>query len=139
MKLNLSQVDVWAAEIEDKPGALANKLQALAAGGANLEFVISRRAEKEGMGVVFVSPIKGAKVIRAAKAAWFDKTASLHCLRIQGPDKPGAGAQITTALAQAGINLRGLSAAAVGKQFIMYIAFDGDQDIKKSAQVLKKL
>ena len=139
MKLNLSRVDVWAAEIEDKPGALANKLQILAAGGANLEFVISRRADREGMGVVFVSPIKGAKAVRAARAAWFDKTASLHCLRFQGPDKPGAGAKITTALAEAGINLRGLSAAAVGKQFIMYIAFDVDQDIKKSAGVLKKL
>jgi len=139
MKLKLSRVDVWAAEIEDKPGGLASKLLTLANAGVNLEFVISRRAEKEGTGVVFVSPIKGAKAVRAARAAWFDKTSSLHCLRVQGPDKAGTGARITAALAEAGINLRGLSAAAVGKQFIMYIAFDSDQDIKKSAGVLKKL
>ena len=140
MKLAMSRVNVWAAEIEDRPGGLAHRLQALKEAGVNLEFVISRRApEKEGTGVVFVTPIKGAKQVRAAQAAWFNKTDSLHCLRIQGPDKPGMGADLTTALGQAGINLRGVSAAAIGKQFVMFIAFDNDQDVAKAMKVIRKL
>ena len=140
MKLAMSRVNVWAAEIEDRPGGLAHRLQALKGAGVNLEFVISRRApEKEGTGVVFVTPIKGAKQIRAAQAAWFNKTDSLHCLRIHGADKPGLGATITAALAEAGINLRGVSAAALGEQFVMYIAFDNDADQAQAMKVIKKL
>ena len=140
MKLAMSRVNVWAAEIEDRPGGLAHRLQALKDAGVNLEFVISRRApEKEGTGVVFVTPIKGAKQIRAAQAAWFNKTDSLHGLRIQGADKPGMGATLTTALGQAGINLRGVSAAAIGNQFVMFIAFDNDQDLAKAMKVIRTL
>lgn len=139
MKLALSKVDVWAAEVEDRPGSLAAKLAALKQAGANLQFVISRRApDKEGAGVVFVTPIKGARQIRAAQGAWFDKTASLRCLCVQGPDRPGLGADLTAALAQAGLNLRGLTAAAVGKRFVMYVALDSEADLKKAIQVLGK-
>src|ERR1700694_4308814 len=58
------RVDTWAASIPDRAGALAAKLNALSAGDVNLEFVVARRsAEKKGTGVVFVTPIKGAKQI----------------------------------------------------------------------------
>ena len=54
MKLDITRVDVWAAGIEDQPGGLAQKLDALAKAGANLEFLIARRApEKPGTGVLY--------------------------------------------------------------------------------------
>ena len=119
MRLKVSRTDTWAAAIDDRPGGLADKLAALAAAGANLEFIIARRApEQRGSGVVFVTPLKGAKQIKAAEAAGFQRTESLHSLRVQGADKPGTGAKLTRALAEAGINLRGLSAAALGKRYI---------------------
>ena len=140
MKLNVSRTDTWAATIDDRPGGLADKLAALAAAGANLEFIIARRApELRGSGVVFVTPLKGAKQIKAAEAAGFQKTESLHSLRIEGADKPGMGAKVTTALAETGINLRGLSAAAVGKRYVAHLALDTAQDAAKAAAVLKKL
>ena len=49
-------------------------------------------------------------------------------MRIEGPDKPGLGAQLTCALAKAGINLRGLSAAAIGKRCVVYLALDTAAD-----------
>jgi hypothetical protein len=140
MKLNVSRTDTWAATIDDRPGGLADKLAALAAAGANLEFIIARRApELRGSGVVFVTPLRGAKQIKAAEAAGFQKTESLHSLRIEGADKPGTGAKVTTALAETGINLRGLSAAAVGKRYVAHLAVDSAQDAAKAAAVLKKL
>jgi hypothetical protein len=140
MKLNVSRTDTWAATIDDRPGGLADKLAALAAAGTNLEFIIARRApELRGSGVVFVTPLKGAKQIKAAKTAGFQKTESLHSLRIEGADKPGTGARMTTALAEAGINLRGLSAAAVGKRYVAHLALDTAQDAAKVAAVLKRL
>ena len=140
MKLNVSRTDTWASTIEDRPGGLADKLAALAAAGANLEFIIARRApEQRGNGVVFVTPLKGARQIKAAKTAGFQKTESLHSLRIEGADKPGTGARLTAAIANAGINLRGLSAAAVGKRYVAHLALDTAQDAAKAAAVLKKL
>lgn len=133
-------VDTWAAEMEDKPGALAGKLKALAASGANLEFVIARCAhDKPGMGVVFVTPIKGAKQVKAAEAAGFTKTESLYTLRVEGADKCGQGARLTQALADAGLNLRGLSAAAIGKKFICHIALESKADATKAVRILNKL
>ena len=140
MKLNVSRTDTWATVIDDRPGGLADKLAALAAAGANLELIVARRApELRGSGVLFVTPLKGAKQIKAAEAAGFQKTESLHSLRVEGADKPGMGAKLTQALAEAGINLRGLSAAALGKRYVSHMALDTAKDAAKAAVVLKKL
>jgi hypothetical protein len=140
MKLMVSRTDTWAAAIEDRPGGLADKLGALAAAGVNLEFIIARRApEQRGNGVVFVTPLKGARQIKAAEAAGFQKTDSLHSLRVEGADKPGMGAKLAKTLAEAGINLRGLSAAALGKRCVTHLALDTVQDAAKAVAVLRKL
>jgi hypothetical protein len=140
MKLKVSRTDTWAATIDDRPGGLADKLAALAAAGVNLEFIIARRApEQRRSGVVFVTPLKGAKQIKAAEAAGFQRTGSLYSVRVEGADKPGMGARLTGALAEAGLNLRGLSAAALGKSYVTYLALDTAQDAAKAAAVLKKL
>ena len=140
MKLSISRTDVWAATVDDRPGAVAEKLGALAAAGVNLGFIIARRApEQRGSGVLFVTPVKGAKQVKAAEASGFQRTESLHSLRAEGLDKAGTGANMTKALAAAGINLRGISAAAIGKRFVTYLALDSDTDAAKAAGVLKKL
>jgi hypothetical protein len=140
MAFNAIRVDTWAASIEDQPGSLAAKLSVLADAGVNLEFVIARRTpEKPGKGVVFVIPIQGAAGSRAARRAGFAKTKSLHTVRIEGPDKPGQGAKIMTALAEKGLNLRGLSASAIGNKFVTYIATDSPADAAKTVRILKAL
>ncbi len=140
MKLNVSKTDVWAATIEDRPGGLADKLDGLAAAGTNLEFIISRRTpEQAGKGVVFITPVKGAKQVKAAQAAGFKKTEKLHSIRVEGGDKPGMGSKLTQAMTQAGVNLRGLSAAAFGRRFVAYLALDTAADATKVSGILKKL
>ncbi len=138
--MKTQRVDTWAAAIKDKPGALAAKFKALSAAGVNLEFVIARRSpEKRGAGVVFVTPIKGPKQCGAARAAGFKKTKSLHTVRIEGLNKRGQGMRLTQVLADNGLNLRGLSAAAIGNKFICHIAMDSGADASKAARILSKL
>lgn len=140
MTLKAERVDTWAASIEDKPGSLSAKLNALASAGVNLEFVIARRApDKPGTGVVFVTPIQGAAACRAARQAGFEKTQSLHTVRVEGPDQAGQGSTITRVLAENGLNLRGLSAAAIGKKFVAHIAVDSASDAAKAVRALKGL
>jgi hypothetical protein len=138
--MQVERMDTWAASLEDQPGTLATKLEALAKAGVNLEFIIARRTpEKAGSGVVFVIPIKGAAAARAAKAAGFEKTEVLNTVRVEGTHKPGQGALLTRALAGQDINLRGLSAAAIGQKFVAYLALDSVEDAKKAMGILKKI
>lgn len=126
--------------MEDKPGSLATKLNALSDGRVSLEFVIARRApDKPGKGVVFVASIHGAGGTRAARQAGFQKTKSLHTVRIEGPDKRGQGANIARKLSEGGLNLRGLSAAAIGSKFVAYLALDTATEAAKAVRLLRKL
>ncbi|HTY89419.1 MAG TPA: hypothetical protein VMB80_18360 [Candidatus Acidoferrum sp.] len=138
--MKTQRVETWVASITDKPGGLAAKLKTLAAGGVNLEFIIARRApDKPGTGVVFITPVRGAKQTRAAKNAGFHPTNKLHTVRIEGADRPGLGARLTQALAGEGLNLRGLSAAAIGKKFVCHIAVDSEAAATKAARILRRL
>jgi hypothetical protein len=139
MALDVTRVQTWAAGIEDVPGGVAGKLEALAEAGADLDFVIARRSpDKPATGVVFVAPIAQAQE-GAAKEAGFDTSDSLHTLRVQGPDAPGLGARMTRAVADAGLNMRGLSAAAIKGQCVCYLAFDTDADAEKAAGIIRNL
>jgi len=137
MGLNAERVDVWAATIEDQPGGLAEKLTPLAEAGADLEFVVARRAaEKPGTGVVFVTPLQG-DAQTAAAGAGFAVADSMHSVRITGDNAPGIGAQLTAKLADAGINLRGLSAAVIGQRFVMYLALDTAEAAEQAMALLQ--
>ena len=139
MPYSIRKVDVWAAEIDDRPGGLTGKLEALAKAGASLEFIIARRApDKPGKGVVFLTPVRGAKQTGAAINAGLGTTDSLHSVRVEGPDRPGLGTKMTRALADAGINLRGLSAAALGRKSVAYFAFDTADDAANAIKLLRK-
>ncbi len=140
MALKVERVDTWAAALADKPGSLAAKLKELSSAGVNLEFVIARRApEKPGKGVLFVAPIKGASAARAARAAGFMQTKTLHSVRVRGADKRGRGSELAGVLAANKLNLRGLSAAAIDKKFVTYIALDSRADVTKAIKVLRRL
>ena len=139
MAIEITEVEVWAGDIVDRAGGLAEKLEAVSKAGADLEFVIARRQpDKPGTGVVFLAPLEGAGQVRAAKDAGLSPAETMHSLRVEAADRPGLGARITRAVADAGVNMRGLSACAFGRQCIMYLAFDSDADCKKASQALKK-
>jgi len=140
MELLVERVDVWAAPIQDRPGGVAALLKTLHKAGADLSFVVARRApDKPGTGVVFVTPLQGEREIRAASEAGFNVTQSLHSIRIMGHDKAGILAELSQALAEAGINLRGLSASVVGSQFVAYVGVDSLEDVNHAIHVLSRL
>lgn len=132
--------EVWAAGLEDKPGALANVLSALAEAGADLDFIVARRApDKPGTGVVFVTPLRGDREIEAAGELGFTASNRLHSLRIEGRNERGVAARITRRLAEAGLNLRGFSGAAIGTQFVLHMAFDTAEDAKHAVALLREM
>jgi len=129
---------VWAATIEDTPGALAGMLAALSDAGADLESIIARRApDHPGKGVVFVTPLRSDREVDAAAQLGFNVTQTLHSVRVQGPNQPGVAARLVQQLADGGVNLRGFSASAAGSEFIAYIAVDSLEDANQVMAILQ--
>ena len=139
MAVKATKAEVWVATLEDRAGGAAEKLEALARGGANLEMVLARRTDQPGQGVMFVTPVKGAKAVKAAQEAGFGKPENIHSVRIEGSDKPGLGSKIARALGDAGVSFRGISAVAIGRKFVSYLACDSADDAARAISVLKKL
>lgn len=138
MAYTVSKVDIWTGGIDDRVGGLASKLQQLAQAGADLQVVIARRQPHQpGRGIVFLGPITGAKAKKAASAAGLRKAGDLAALRVEGRNKAGECHQLAHRLAQAGINLRGISASVLGGKFVVFLAFDSEADAATAARVLR--
>lgn len=140
VELLVEREDVWAASVDDQAGALAAKLSALTDAGADLDFIVVRRApEKPGTGVVFVTPLRGDREVRAAAAVGFLVTSSLRSVRAEGPNEPGAAAKLAKVVGDAGINMRGFSAAALGTRFVVHIGVDSAEDEEAAIRLLSGL
>jgi hypothetical protein len=123
----------------DKPGGLSGILTDLYQAGADLDFIIARRApEKPGTGVVFITPIRGDREVEAASTLGFNLTSSMDAVRIEGDNKPGAAARLTGLVADAGINVRGFSVAVIGTRFIAYIGFDSTNDAETAIKIIQE-
>jgi hypothetical protein len=140
MALKATKADVWAVSIDDRAGGIAEKLEPLAKAGANFEMVFARRTpENPGKGMLFVTPVKGAKVTRAARDAGMGTPQTIYSVRLEGADRPGLGAKVVRALGDAGISVRGISGIAIGRKFVSYVACDSAEDQANAIATLKKL
>jgi hypothetical protein len=138
MPYDVKKLDVWTGEIDDTVGGLATKLEPLAKAGVDLQFLVARRQpSRPRRGVVFLSGIAGAKGTKAAAAAGLAKASDVVALRVEGPNKAGAAYQITRRLADAGLNLRGVSAGVMGRKFQLFLAFDSAADADTAARSLR--
>ena len=138
MSLKVTKMDVWSGEIQDQPGGLSGVLRQLADANADLEMVVARRQpDRPGAGIVFLAPVKGRKATAAAAVAGLSPAPGVAALRVEGTNRPGLGAKMTGAIADSGVNLRGLSAAVLGSRFVAYMAFDSAVDADKAAKAIK--
>ncbi len=138
MPYTIKKTEVWAGDILNRPGMLARVLESLTAAGAQLEFIIARRAS-EKTSRVFVSPLKGKKQQNAARDVGLLPAVGINALRIEGPDRQGLGAEISRCVAAADINLRGVSVAIIGRKAIFYLAFKTEGEAKAAAKAIRKL
>lgn len=138
MAFEVAQVDIWAGELEDRPGALASmlaRLQMLAQ--IDLDFIIARLAhDKPGRGVVYLAPLAEPDQQQAATEAGLHRSQSIHAVRVVGPDRPGLSAGLAGTLAAGDLNLVGMSAAAKRGVAIVYLRFAAAADAAAAVRLL---
>lgn len=140
MRFRLDRVHVWAGEVDDKPGGVASTLAALAAAGANLAFVFTRRLpEKPGKGILYVAPLNTAEQIKAAKAVGLHEVHDPVVMRVEGDNEQGLAHRLTQQWALAGISFQGLSMVVMNGKFVGYAAFDTVGDSNHAAEILADL
>lgn len=137
MSHTVQSVEVWAGDLRNRPGMLARVLEALSAAGARLELVVARRVT-ENTSRVFVAPLKGKAQKKAAADVGLSPARGMNTLRLEAPDKAGLGARLTRAIADADINIRGLTAAAMRAKLVLYVAFKTAAEAKAAAVRLRK-
>ena len=134
----IERVDVWSASVTDKTGGLSWLLKGMDEAGADFNFIIARRTpENPGSGVVFVTPIRGDREVKAASTLGFSLTRSVGAVCFEADNKPGATARLTGLIANAGINIRGLSVAVIGTRFVAYIGFDSTNDAETAVSIFQ--
>jgi hypothetical protein len=140
MDLLVEREDVWAASVDERPGALADMLSTLTDAGADFDFIIVRRApEKPGTGVVFVTPLRADREVRAATNLGFSVTSKLHSVYVEGENQPGIAANLARAIGDAGVKIRGMSLAVLGTRFVGHFGVDSLEDEKEVIRVLSAL
>jgi hypothetical protein len=137
MTLDVRRVQVWCADIPDRPGAAAAKIEAVTRAGAELEYVFARpNPNKPDVGVLFVAPITGDGQMQAAREVGLGPALDVFMLRVQALLRPGLGSEIMSKLAIAGINVRGISVSTAAPRFSAYLAFDRLDDLTHAVQVV---
>jgi hypothetical protein len=137
--LQVSNVQVWAREIDDRPGALADVLRAVTEAGGNIECVVARREPgMPGKGQVFVTLARSRNAQDAvAAAAGLNRVDDVVTLRVEGQDQPGLGGRLTGALEKAQINVRGVTASVIGGNFVCYVGLDSAHDAQAALPAIK--
>ena len=132
----VAPIEIWVKEIRNRPGELAEILSRLHVAGSHLEVVVARPHDA-GSSVVFVAPLLSESEVRAAHLMGLEVSENMHALRIAGPDDAGLGARITRVLADARLNIRGVTGAAMGGRMVLYVRFENRDDKQRGLEALR--
>lgn len=139
MATTIKKIELWSVVVDNKAGALAAVLEPLAQAGADLEIVMATAIPGAGgKASIGVFPIKGRKVIAAARAAGLVPAATMPSLLVGGDNRAGLGGRMSESLAAAGINIGVAVAQVVGGSFSALFGFANQADATRAAALLKK-
>jgi hypothetical protein len=137
MAITVKSVKLWALHGPDKTGFLADALEPLASAGANLRVVMAYcNPGQPDRAAIEVFPVSGKKAEAAARAAGLSPS-DTACLLVEGDDRPGLGAALGRAIAQAGVSMSFLIAETVGRKFSAVMGFRSQADAATAAKVAK--
>ena len=131
----IRRIDYYYTSVTDKPGEAARILGALHNAGVNLLAFSGFPAGARRAQLDFI----------AADSAAFSKTAKKSGVKlsprksgflIQGEDRPGALAEITSKLASAGINITAVDAICSGEGRYGALLWVKAPDVRRAAKVL---
>ena len=115
MSFHLDRVHVWACEVPDEAGGVANKLHALAEAGANCNTSVRvANPTARAPASCNIAPVTGPETTLAAKAVGLREVFSPVIVRVEGDNQSGLAARLTKEWALADISFTGLTMTVLG-------------------------
>jgi len=137
MALAVKRITLWRREVENQPGVLADTLEPLAEAGTDLQLVMGYRfPETTTRAAIELFPVSGRKATTAAERAGL-RPFELACLLVEGDNRPGLGAGIGRALAEAGVNIVFLVAQVFGRRFTAVMGFEDEAAAGAATKTIK--
>ena len=138
MPLSVKRITLWRADVENQSGVLARVLEPLAAAGADLRVVMGYRfPTTPERSAVELYPVSGRRVTEAAGRGGL-AASDIPCLLVEGDNRPGWGAQMARALANAGINIAFVMAQVIGRRFAAVLGLENDAAAVEAMKIIKK-
>jgi len=120
--MGVQKQTVQKTAIEDRPGALQELLSSIGDSGANVVFMIALSAGA-GKGAAYVIADK-PEVLKDAVKSTELAVEELTGFLLSGADKVGLGAEVTTPLSDAGINIVLSTATVAAGEYQLLILVD---------------
>jgi hypothetical protein len=137
MALTVKRITLWRADVPNEPGVLAKTLEPLAEAGADLRLVMGYRfPEMPEHSAIELYPVSGRRPTAAAGEAGL-AASDIPCVLVEGDNRPGLGAAMARALADAGINIAFLMAQVLGRKFTAAFGFADDATAANATRVIK--
>jgi hypothetical protein len=139
MSVTIKKATLWRTEVPHERGALASALQPLAVAGAHLHVVMGYAFPGDpSRAAIEVFPVTGKRQQDAARAAGLAPS-GIACLLVQGRDRAGLGAELSEAIAAAGINVSFIMAHAIGRGFSAVFGFASEADAANAARAMRRV
>jgi hypothetical protein len=129
------RVEYYYVTVADKPGAGTTVMKPLKQHGVNLLAYLGFPVAK-GQSQIDLVPERPDALKQAAAKAGLKLSGAKSAFLIQGGDRPGAVAEITGKLADAGINITASAAAAAGGGRFGMIVWVAPADFERAARTL---
>ena len=139
MPLSVKRITLWRADVQNQAGVLARVLEPLAAAGADLRVVMGYRfPTAPEHSAVELYPVSGRRMTEAAGQGGL-AASDIPCLLVEGDNRPGWGAQMARALANAGINIAFVMAQVIGRRFAAALGFENEAAAAEAMKIIKKI
>jgi hypothetical protein len=136
MAVTVKPIVLWRKQATHAPGVLAETLEPLSQAGANLRVVMGYALGDSGQAALEVFPVSGKKATAAASQAGLSAS-QIAALLVEGDDRPGLGAAMARAIANAGVNIEFVVAQTIGRKFSAVFGFRTPEDAKAAAKAVK--
>jgi hypothetical protein len=137
MAVSIRKLTLWRTEVDNRPGALADVLEPLAAAGGDLQILMGYRIPgRMQRAVIELAPVIGRRLAQAAQKAGLG-AGGAPALLVGGDNRPGLANRIARALADSGVNIAFLVAQVVGRRYSALFGFDSEADLDKAADRIR--
>jgi hypothetical protein len=138
MALSVKKITLWRGVVENRPGALAEVLEPVAAAKADLQVVMGyREPGQPGKAAIELYPVTGRRLSEAVEGAGLSP-AAIPALLVSGPNRAGVAHRVARALADGGVNLAFLVAQVLGRNYSAVFGFESESDAAKAAGLIRK-